>query len=73
VFSKSTPKQNSTQLESEELALVAGVAAKALPISELKAENRSALCKTATMSTMQRNDILKPENSHRNQKTLTAT
>jgi len=65
VFSKSTPKQNSTQLESEELALVAGVAAKALPISELNAENRSALCKTATMSTMQRNDILKPENSHR--------
>ena len=65
MFSKSSQKQNSTQLESEELALVAGVAAKAQPISELNAENRTALCKTATMSTMQRNDLLKPENSHR--------
>jgi len=65
VFSKSSQKQNSTQLDSEELALVAGVAAKAQPISELNKDNRAALCKTATMSTMQRNDLLKPENSHR--------
>lgn len=36
-----------------------------LPINELNAQNREALCKTASIVVMQRNDQIKTENTHR--------
>lgn len=35
------------------------------PVNELNAVNRAALCRTATVVHVQRNDQIKPENSHR--------
>lgn len=46
-------------------ALILAAAAAVSPVSELNASNREALCKTATVVHVQRNDQLKPENSHR--------
>lgn len=45
--------------------LVLAAAAAVSPVSELNAINRVALCKTATVVHVQRNDQIKPENSHR--------
>lgn len=46
-------------------ALLLSAAGNVSPVNELNAQNRAALCKTATITHMQRNDQLKPENSHR--------
>lgn len=45
--------------------LVLAAAAAVSPVSELNAINRVALCKSATVVHVQRNDQIKPENSHR--------
>ena len=65
MFSKANQKQEKNAVSNEELALITAIASKASPVNELNADNRSALCKTATVAHMQRNDQLKPENSHR--------
>lgn len=49
----------------ESNALVLAAAAAVSPVSELNASNREALCKAATVVHVQRNDQIKPENSHR--------
>lgn len=49
----------------ESSAMVLEAASTVSPVSELNASNREALCKTATMVHVQRNDQIKPENSHR--------
>ncbi len=46
-------------------ALILAAAAAVSPVSELNASNREALCKSATVVHVQRNDQIKPENSHR--------
>lgn len=46
-------------------ALLLSAAGSVSPVNELNAQNRAALCKTATITHMQRNDQIKPENSHR--------
>jgi len=58
-------QKQSTQLDPEDFALVSAIAGKVAPINELNAENRIAICKSAQIGVMQRNDQLKPENSHR--------
>lgn len=45
--------------------LILAAAAAVSPVSELNAINRVALCKSATVVHVQRNDQIKPENSHR--------
>lgn len=45
--------------------LVLASAGAVSPVSELNAINRVAICKTATVVHVQRNDQIKPENSHR--------
>jgi len=45
--------------------MVLAAAAAVSPVNELSPVNRAALCKTATVVHVQRNDQLKPENSHR--------
>ena len=45
--------------------LVLAAATAVSPVSELNAINRVALCKSATVVHVQRNDQIKPENSHR--------
>lgn len=49
----------------ENTALLAAAASNVSPVNELNAHNRAALIKTATVTHMQRNDQIKPENSHR--------
>jgi len=49
----------------EDSTLIAAAAAAVSPVSELNAVNREALCKSATVVHVQRNDQIKPENSHR--------
>ncbi|MGQ7847841.1 HDOD domain-containing protein [Granulosicoccus sp. 3-233] len=46
-------------------SVILAAAAAVSPVSELNASNREALCKTATVVHVQRNDQIKPENSHR--------
>lgn len=53
------------QNSDENDALLLSAAGNVSPVNELNAQNRAALCKTATITHMQRNDQLKPENSHR--------
>lgn len=65
MFNKSNSKQESNQATSEELALITSIAGKASPVNELNKANQSAICKTAAITHMQRNDHLKAENSHR--------
>lgn len=65
MFNKNNSKQDSNQASSEELALISSVAGKASPINELNKDNQTAICKTAAITHMQRNDHLKAENSHR--------
>lgn len=61
---KSNSKQTSQESD-ENLALIAAAANSVSPVNELNAENQAALCKSASISHMQRNDVLKPENAHR--------
>jgi len=49
----------------EDSATVLAAAAAVTPVSELNAINRAAICKSAGVVHVQRNDPLKPENSHR--------
>ncbi|MBX2824919.1 MAG: HDOD domain-containing protein [Gammaproteobacteria bacterium] len=56
---------SSGQHDDETAALLLSSAASVSPVNELSAQNRAALCKTANLSHMQRNDRLKPENTHR--------
>lgn len=51
--------------EDENSTLVLASAGAVSPVSELNAINRVAICKTATVLHVQRNDQIKPENSHR--------
>ena len=46
-------------------AMLLAAAAVVSPVGELNDANREALCKTATVVHVQRNDQIKPENSHR--------
>jgi len=59
--SESKVVQNSDEND----ALLLSAAGSVSPVNELNAQNRAALCKTATITHMQRNDQIKPENSHR--------
>lgn len=61
---KSESSQSSQEYD-ENTTLLLTAAGGVAPVSELNAQNRAALCKTATVTHMQRNDQLKPENSHR--------
>lgn len=61
---KSEPSNTSKEYD-ENTTLLLTAAGGVTPVSELNAQNRAALCKTATVTHMQRNDQLKPENSHR--------
>lgn len=49
----------------EQGPLVLAAAGAVLPVSELNAVNRAALCRTASVVHVQRNDQIKPENSDR--------
>mgnify|MGYP000064403672 CR=1 FL=1 len=51
--------------DEEHGTLVLATAAAVLPVGELNAINRAALCRTASVVHVQRNDRIKPENSHR--------
>lgn len=53
------------QNDAESTAQLLAAAGSVSPVNELSAANRAALCKTANLSHMQRNDRLKPENTHR--------
>lgn len=46
-------------------ALLLAAAGAVSPVSELNAQNRAALCKTASVVHVQRNDQIKPEGAHR--------
>lgn len=46
-------------------ALLLAAAGAVSPVSELNAINRAALCRTATVVHVQRNDVVKPEGAHR--------
>jgi len=57
---------NSSAAKTDENAAMLLAAASAVsPVNELNAVNRAALCRTATVVHVQRNDQIKPENSHR--------
>jgi len=47
------------------MALIASAASSVSPVNELNAVNRAALCKSATVVHVQRNDQLKPEGANR--------
>ncbi len=49
----------------ENAAIILAAAGAVSPVNELNEANRAALCKTATVVHVQRNDQVKPENSHR--------
>ena len=51
--------------DDENSTLVLAAAGAVTPVSELNAVNRVSLCKSATVVHVQRNDQIKPENSHR--------
>lgn len=61
---KSNSKTTDTSVD-ENKVLIPATAGAVLPISELNAINRVAICKSATVVHVQRNDQIKPENSHR--------
>lgn len=57
---------NSSASNTDENSVVVLAAAGAVsPVNELNGINRAALCKTASVVHVQRNDQIKPENSHR--------
>ncbi|MFK8080113.1 MAG: HDOD domain-containing protein [Granulosicoccus sp.] len=60
--SDTKPKTTSTD---ENSTLVLASAGAVSPVNELNAINRVAICKSATVVHVQRNDQIKPENSHR--------
>lgn len=60
--SDSKPAANSAD---ENSTLILAAAGAVSPVSELNAINRVAICKSATVVHVQRNDQIKPENSHR--------
>ena len=61
---KSDP--NPTHSNADETgALVAAAAGAVSPVNELNAVNRAALCRTASLMHVQRNDVVKPEGAHR--------
>lgn len=62
---KGNQKQQSNQLDQEQFAQISAISGKVAPINELNAQNRAAICKSAQIAVMQRNDQLKPENTHR--------
>ncbi len=49
----------------ENSALLLAAASAVMPVSELNAVNRAALCKSASVVHVQRNDIVKPEGANR--------
>ncbi len=49
----------------ENSTLLLAAASAVSPVNELNAVNRAAICRTATLQHVQRNDVVKPENSHR--------
>ena len=49
----------------ESAALVLAAAGAVSPVNELNAVNRAALCRTASVVHVQRNDVVKPEGAHR--------
>lgn len=51
--------------DGESASLLLAAAGAVSPVSELNAVNRAALCRTATVVHVQRNDIVKPEGAHR--------
>ncbi|MFK7994874.1 MAG: HDOD domain-containing protein [Granulosicoccus sp.] len=55
----------STNNSDENSTLVLASAGAVSPVNELNAINRVAICKSATVVHVQRNDQIKPENSHR--------
>ena len=63
VFKSDTTPSVSNADENGTLVLAAAAAVS--PVNELNAVNRAALCKTATVVHVQRNDVIKPEGAHR--------
>ena len=61
---KSDPNPTNSGAD-ESAALVLAAAAAVSPVSELNAVNRAALCRTATVVHVQRNDVVKPEGTQR--------
>ena len=61
---KSDSNKATTSID-ENSTLVLAAAGAVMPVSELNAINRVSLCKSATVVHVQRNDQIKPENSHR--------
>lgn len=61
---KSDSNQNAASAD-ENGTLVLAAAGAVSPVSELNSINRVAICKTASVVHVQRNDQIKPENSHR--------
>ena len=57
-----SPAQSSAD---ETAALALAAAAAVSPVNELNEANRRALCRTATVVHVQRNDVVKPEGTHR--------
>jgi len=60
-----TDQAQAGQNDDEAIALLLSAAASVSPVNELSAQNRAALCKTANLSHMQRNDKLTLEKNHR--------
>ncbi len=56
---------NTDPSTANDATLILATAAAVSPVNELNAINRAALCRTATVMHVQRNDVLKPENAHR--------
>ena len=56
---------SSTSNTDENSTLLLAAAGAVSPVSELNAVNRAALCKSATVAHVQRNDIIKPEGANR--------
>jgi HD-like signal output (HDOD) protein len=61
---KSESKVVAASADEDGTAVLAAAAA-VMPVSELNAINRASICKSASVVHVQRNDPLKPENSHR--------
>ena len=62
---KGNQKQQNNQLDQEQFEQISAISGTVAPINELNAQNRAAICKSAQITVMQRNDQLKPENTHR--------
>jgi len=58
-------KSSANSNSDENMALIASAAGSVSPVNELNAVNRAALCKSATVVHVQRNDQLKPEGANR--------